>query len=822
MSEIRTIPPKLTDTEWNALLDHALEKSSSYIVRLNGSDYEAVNGSTGKIDSTDADKDTVVQAAIDALTSGGVIVLKEFELGSVTYGNTILILEYYQGRVKIYSNQGKSISAAFLSSDPSTAGWGNDQKGYHWFNETEGKYKYWNGASIVAYPVTGGAGAPTDASYVTINAEADLDAEVQHGSITDEAQKHIPKLHASRHENTGADEIDVAGLSGELADNQPPKTHASAHQSGGGDAIKLDNLATPDDNTDLNVSITAHGLTPKLSNVLTQFLNGQGGWTAPVGTTTSLGSYSYIIYKSGVDWYAEDGEGNIIYGGSGDAGSVNGADPSAVIQACHDALTNGGLVFLKNSCGVMTGDSPFLSVTNDNFRLVAESSYVTIKREDNDSNYNSDYFIRIKAESILFKNLTIDGNQANNTRYRSTVGGDPWRYGDNLFVGVGAKNITLLNVTFKNALKYGVQVNRWDTGNNPINIYVTQCNFIDNCWNGILWDKTTNSIMDKCYVEGSSDVGISIHNCQGLLINYCIVIDIDGTLGYTDDGLGAYGTRWGISVEETASGNVEVAINNCVVKGCHQGIRIYGDYVRKALITDCIVYGNNLPDADGGENWSVGIYAASSNGKAEIRNSIVQNNLYSTACYNFLIADPDCSIIGCFIDQSGATTENAKNIVLSAGGDRTLIENNIISNAILGSSGIGISSDNNVILNNKITDNSVGITINAGADNNIVKMNYFSGNTTTLTNSGASNVIKYNEGYATENRGITTIGNGTDTTGNVAHGLAGTPTVVFAHGSETETVHLYCDSKDGTNIVIKCLGVTTGDRTIYWHAEYTP
>ena len=36
----------------------------------------------------------------------------------------------------------------------------------------------------------------------------------------------VPTDHASRHQNAGADEISVAGLSGELADNQPPKAHA--------------------------------------------------------------------------------------------------------------------------------------------------------------------------------------------------------------------------------------------------------------------------------------------------------------------------------------------------------------------------------------------------------------------------------------------------------------------------------------------------------------------------------------------------------------------------------------------------------------------
>jgi hypothetical protein len=43
--------------------------------------------------------------------------------------------------------------------------------------------------------------------------------------------------HSARHENGGADEISVAGLSGELADAQTPKAHKSSHAAGGSDAL---------------------------------------------------------------------------------------------------------------------------------------------------------------------------------------------------------------------------------------------------------------------------------------------------------------------------------------------------------------------------------------------------------------------------------------------------------------------------------------------------------------------------------------------------------------------------------------------------------
>ena len=77
--------------------------------------------------------------------------------------------------------------------------------------------------------------------------------------------------HSARHENGGADEISVTDLSGLLADDQ----HVLDAEV---KLIKLDDFAAPDDNTDLNVSITKHGLCPKAPNDTNQFLRGDGTW----------------------------------------------------------------------------------------------------------------------------------------------------------------------------------------------------------------------------------------------------------------------------------------------------------------------------------------------------------------------------------------------------------------------------------------------------------------------------------------------------------------------------------------------------------------
>jgi hypothetical protein len=69
--------------------------------------------------------------------------------------------------------------------------------------------------------------------------------------------------------------------------------HATHHQSGGIDPIKLDDLATPDDNTDLNVSTSRHGLVPKISGDDDYVLTKSGSaavWAAPTGGGSPSGS----------------------------------------------------------------------------------------------------------------------------------------------------------------------------------------------------------------------------------------------------------------------------------------------------------------------------------------------------------------------------------------------------------------------------------------------------------------------------------------------------------------------------------------------------
>lgn len=86
-------------------------------------------------------------------------------------------------------------------------------------------------------------------------------------------------------------------------------TVATAVQS----LIKLDDLAAPDDNTDLNVSITKHGLTPKAPNDATKFLDGTGAYSVPPGTAGAGG----VPIGGGFVWFvAAPPTGHLICDGS--------------------------------------------------------------------------------------------------------------------------------------------------------------------------------------------------------------------------------------------------------------------------------------------------------------------------------------------------------------------------------------------------------------------------------------------------------------------------------------------------------------------------
>jgi hypothetical protein len=112
----------------------------------------------------------------------------------------------------------------------------------------------------------GGVTALADDPYVTYGAAPDLANEKIHADLTG-TELHDPAAHSPSHESGGTDEIDVSGLSGDLADAQDPKTHAATHSDAGTDPIDVTNLVNADTKADLTTpgGVLVAGQVPDLA-----------------------------------------------------------------------------------------------------------------------------------------------------------------------------------------------------------------------------------------------------------------------------------------------------------------------------------------------------------------------------------------------------------------------------------------------------------------------------------------------------------------------------------------------------------------------------
>lgn len=99
----------------------------------------------------------------------------------------------------------------------------------------------------------------------------------------------------------------AAGDDSRLSNSRTPTAHASSHASGQADAIKLDDLAAPDNNTDLDASTSAHGLVVKATAPAAGLLNVVGisnGETAY--TNKTIPNFTAITAQASADIAAGD------------------------------------------------------------------------------------------------------------------------------------------------------------------------------------------------------------------------------------------------------------------------------------------------------------------------------------------------------------------------------------------------------------------------------------------------------------------------------------------------------------------------------------
>jgi len=106
--------------------------------------------------------------------------------------------------------------------------------------------------SVSGSLIGGGNGAAGGGGVPSGPAGGGLSGTYPDPAVVDDGHSHTsatlpatmaPSAHKASHQDGGADEISVTGLSGLLADAQTPAVHATSHSSGGPDAVTHNNLA---------------------------------------------------------------------------------------------------------------------------------------------------------------------------------------------------------------------------------------------------------------------------------------------------------------------------------------------------------------------------------------------------------------------------------------------------------------------------------------------------------------------------------------------------------------------------------------------------
>ena len=218
------------------------------------------------------------------------------------------------------------------------------------------------------------------------------------------ALESAPPAHASDHEPGGGDAMAVdaaagtgslrtlgtgstnacAGDDSRLSDARTPTSHAASHQSGGGDSIKLDDLDTPDDNTDLDVSTSAHGLCPKAPDDAKQVLLGSAAFGDIPDINPAVGST--------VKYYIDGTAGNDSTGDGAAWGTAfatfdhvwNNVLPAVLRDKYIIQFRNAGAVADTNPNGgvhsgklLLGADAKFVLVGEDGYNVVSAGSTFT-------------------------------------------------------------------------------------------------------------------------------------------------------------------------------------------------------------------------------------------------------------------------------------------------------------------------------------------------------------------------------------------------------------------------------------------------------------
>ena len=139
---------------------------------------------------------------------------------------------------------------------------------------------------------------------------------------------------------------------------------------------KLDDLSTPDDNTDLNATTSYHGLLPKLGGGTTNFLRADGTWSAPAGGSPTLADIATNSPTTADQTFQLNSTTDFIIENSGGA-----TDILTIAELDGDAIFVGSLTSDESRVQSTLADgtvSMYLSSGHITDIVLAENTVITI------------------------------------------------------------------------------------------------------------------------------------------------------------------------------------------------------------------------------------------------------------------------------------------------------------------------------------------------------------------------------------------------------------------------------------------------------------
>jgi len=497
----------------------------------------------------------------------------------------------------------------------------------------------------------------------------------------------------------------------------------------------------------------------------------------------------YVIYTDGTNFFAEDGTtGKIAYGGPNNepAGTVNGADAAAVIQAALNGLTAGRTSMEKV---VIKGD-------------ITIGTQITVPS-----------YTEIAISGVLRDVTDLGGILLiNKTSHIRIHGGLMVGVNGGTYVGIRiqgdavtqASDVQIDHMVF-HEFYYGIQIRTYFEDIDIAHIRGEDCIFVV----GTIMGVTNGRRVTIDDVIGRKNDGTDVR--------YAVSLDAGTTYGTISNVIGYKSGSIGLASVK------HVTVTNAISIG-------FEDLIRPAVNIETTPTYVESVDI---ECTNLSVYDCAYIG---IRVGVVTTKMTNV------------KLVNCYVESAGDAGYHIYNVregqfINCEAVDSTLIGFEVFGN--VGPLGIGElqftqcradagltsgwyfngTKAGYVELLECIGSNNTanGLIFAPGAMTGVrVLDGRWEGNATAVANP-ANQLFRNNAGFVTENRDTATILNGANTV-VVAHGLAGTPDQVFVNGMHAEVESAWADTYGAANFTIHKGGAgnVTADRNVNWSAYYEP